>query len=300
MRARVRSLGIILTIIFVGLVFYAGFMLFQLPNEIVDAISNETRNQVEETLRIIDNKDLTIKEKLINAREELAKPGSRRSEKIQLAEEATYSTIRAVGLMLLSGLFLMILIFAASFKTSAETIVYLDKKDDAEDEQENAANNQYGLLESIQDQLHKQLDEAGTWNKEGFEGFIRMLCTSLQAGSGILYQAKETETKREIELLVGYAVVMPDSGTLVFEYGEGLAGQVAKTKLPLKVSNLPEDYMTISSGLGEATPPFLTVLPIQKDGKTKGVLEIATFQAIHENDFSLLENFCTKLSDKFE
>lgn len=301
MRARVRSLGIILTIIFVGLMFYAGFMLFQLPEKVVDAINIENNSQVEGIRRIVDNDKIPFRERLQEIEKRLAKQGMKRTEKIALAEQATSSTIQVVGLMVLSGLFLMILIFAASFKTSAETIVYLDKKEDELDDESDQKHNQKGLLEGIEEQLNQQLKAKNkSWGKDDFEGAIRLICTGLKAGAGILYEAKEKQKdKRKIELIAGYALVLPDSGTLVYEYGEGLAGQVAKTKQPLRVSNLPDGYMKVFSGLGEATPPFLTVFPVLKEGITQGVLEIATFQAINDKDFERLENFCLKLASKF-
>jgi signal transduction histidine kinase/DNA-binding response OmpR family regulator len=68
--------------------------------------------------------------------------------------------------------------------------------------------------------------------------------------------------------------------------GEGLVGQAAFEKQRLLVSNLPEDYIQIVSGLGQAPPRNLVVLPILFEGQVKAVIELAAFepfQAIHLN-----------------
>jgi signal transduction histidine kinase/DNA-binding response OmpR family regulator len=75
--------------------------------------------------------------------------------------------------------------------------------------------------------------------------------------------------------------------------GEGLVGQAAFEKQRLLVGNLPEDYIQIVSGLGQASPRNIVVLPILFEGQVKAVIELAAFepfQAIHLN-------FLDQLSD---
>jgi signal transduction histidine kinase/DNA-binding response OmpR family regulator len=68
--------------------------------------------------------------------------------------------------------------------------------------------------------------------------------------------------------------------------GEGIVGQAAFEKQRLLISNLPDDYIQIVSGLGQASPRNLVVLPILFEGQVKAVIELAAiepFQAIHLN-----------------
>ena len=75
--------------------------------------------------------------------------------------------------------------------------------------------------------------------------------------------------------------------------GEGLVGQAAFEKQRILVANLPDDYIQIVSGLGQASPRNIVLLPILFEGQVKAVIELASFepyQAIHLN-------FLDQLSD---
>ena len=69
-----------------------------------------------------------------------------------------------------------------------------------------------------------------------------------------------------------------------FGPGEGLVGQCALEKRILAVDDLPPDYVRIRSGIGEAPPRSLLVMPALFEGEVKGVLELASlpgFKPIH-------------------
>ena len=62
-----------------------------------------------------------------------------------------------------------------------------------------------------------------------------------------------------------------------FRLGEGLVGQCAQEKQRILLSEVPSDYVTINSGLGESTPLNIIVLPILFEGSVRAVLELASF-----------------------
>ncbi|MFI5619946.1 HAMP domain-containing protein [Streptomyces sp. NPDC051567] len=62
-----------------------------------------------------------------------------------------------------------------------------------------------------------------------------------------------------------------------FRPGEGLIGTVAEEKRTILVENTPPGYLKISSGLGEAPPAHVIVLPVLFEGKLLGVIELASF-----------------------
>src|SRR6202030_1543028 len=67
--------------------------------------------------------------------------------------------------------------------------------------------------------------------------------------------------------------------------GESLVGQCALEKKSILVTHAPHDYIHISSGLGEAPPLNIIVLPILFEGEVNAVIELAsftTFSAIHQ------------------
>ncbi|WP_051109879.1 response regulator [Massilia niastensis] len=68
--------------------------------------------------------------------------------------------------------------------------------------------------------------------------------------------------------------------------GEGVVGQAALEKERILIGSVPDDYVQIVSGLGQATPRNIVVLPILFKGQVKAVIELAAFepfQAIHLN-----------------
>ncbi|WP_338673305.1 HAMP domain-containing protein [Streptomyces sp. SCSIO 30461] len=71
----------------------------------------------------------------------------------------------------------------------------------------------------------------------------------------------------------GYTGAMPTS----FRPGETLIGTAAEEKRTIQVS-VPPGYLKISSGLGEAPPAYVIVLPVLFEGRTLGVIELASFQ----------------------
>ncbi|MFJ8650668.1 HAMP domain-containing protein [Streptomyces sp. NPDC093546] len=62
-----------------------------------------------------------------------------------------------------------------------------------------------------------------------------------------------------------------------FRPGETLIGTAAEEKRTIQV-NVPPGYLKISSGLGEASPAYVIVLPVVFEGKVLGVIELASFQ----------------------
>jgi HAMP domain-containing protein/signal transduction histidine kinase/CheY-like chemotaxis protein len=62
-----------------------------------------------------------------------------------------------------------------------------------------------------------------------------------------------------------------------FRLGEGLIGQCAREKETILLTRVPSDYIQINSGLGEAPPLNIIVLPVLFEGQIKAVIELASF-----------------------
>ena len=67
-----------------------------------------------------------------------------------------------------------------------------------------------------------------------------------------------------------------------FWLGEGLIGQCALEKKSILLTKVPSDYIQISSGLGEAPPLNIIVLPILFEGNVRAVIELASFHPFSE------------------
>jgi signal transduction histidine kinase/HAMP domain-containing protein/CheY-like chemotaxis protein len=82
-----------------------------------------------------------------------------------------------------------------------------------------------------------------------------------------------------------------DSGdaSAQFRFGEGLVGQCALEKKILSVDDLPAGYVRIRSGIGQAAPRSLLVVPVLFEGEVKGVIELASLQRFKPMHRTLLE-----------
>ncbi|MGA8807226.1 MAG: HAMP domain-containing protein, partial [Thermoanaerobaculia bacterium] len=74
-----------------------------------------------------------------------------------------------------------------------------------------------------------------------------------------------------------------------FRVGEGVVGQAAFEKQRILLQHAPDDYITINSGLGEAKPMQIVVLPIVFEGAVLAVIELASFMAFTDTYLSLLD-----------
>jgi len=80
-----------------------------------------------------------------------------------------------------------------------------------------------------------------------------------------------------LKLTSSYAYRERKSVSNRFLLGEGLVGQCALEKKPILLTKVPADYIAISSGLGEAPPLNIIVLPVLFEGEVKAVIELASF-----------------------
>jgi signal transduction histidine kinase/HAMP domain-containing protein/ActR/RegA family two-component response regulator len=108
------------------------------------------------------------------------------------------------------------------------------------------------------------------------------------AQHGTFFLADSADRTR-LRLIAGYGlredIDCPDQ----FRLGQSLIGQAAKTRKPIVVADLPDGYVRISSGLGDAPPANLIVLPIVADHQLLGVIEAASFSLFTQVQREFLE-----------
>ncbi|WP_084715230.1 HAMP domain-containing protein [Streptacidiphilus rugosus] len=74
-----------------------------------------------------------------------------------------------------------------------------------------------------------------------------------------------------------------------FHPGEGLVGQAAVEKKPILLRDAPPGYLKIASGLGEAAPVNVIVMPVLFEGRLLGVIELASFNAFTKISMDFLD-----------
>ncbi|MGN6552586.1 MAG: HAMP domain-containing protein [Verrucomicrobiota bacterium] len=83
---------------------------------------------------------------------------------------------------------------------------------------------------------------------------------------------------RYLKLLASYAFRNRKNMGNRFALGEGLIGQAALERERILITSAPEDYVEITSGLGQAPPTSIIVLPVLFEGQVKAVMELSSFE----------------------
>jgi CheY-like chemotaxis protein/signal transduction histidine kinase/HAMP domain-containing protein len=110
------------------------------------------------------------------------------------------------------------------------------------------------------------------------------------AHQGVFY-LMDTSGKEEpyLKLLASYAYRERKNIDNRFRLGEGLVGQCALEKDRILLTNVPENYIQITSGLGESKPNNIIVLPIVFEGMVKAVMELASFEKFSATHLAFLD-----------
>ncbi len=109
------------------------------------------------------------------------------------------------------------------------------------------------------------------------------LAPLVSAQHGVFYIAEGDAAAGEevrLKLLASYASRAREKVSKVFELGEGLVGQCALEKRKILVTCAPADYVRIGSGLGDAPPSSIIVLPVLYEGRVNAVIELASFSQL--------------------
>jgi signal transduction histidine kinase/HAMP domain-containing protein/CheY-like chemotaxis protein len=119
------------------------------------------------------------------------------------------------------------------------------------------------------------------------------------AQHGTFFLSEPVDGETHLRLIAGYGLRTDKSAPIQYRLGQSLIGQVARSKRSIVVANLPEGYVKISSGLGEAPPANLAVLPILFEDQVLGVIELASFTEFSQVQTDFLEQMTETLGVNF-
>jgi HAMP domain-containing protein/signal transduction histidine kinase/DNA-binding response OmpR family regulator len=115
------------------------------------------------------------------------------------------------------------------------------------------------------------------------------LAPLVSAHHAVMYTHDALADPPGLTLLASYAYDKPGDVAKRFGLGQGLVGQCAVEKQKILLTNVPADYVRVSSGLGSATPANVMVLPIVFEGHVKAVLELASFEQFNPTHQAFLD-----------
>jgi CheY-like chemotaxis protein/HAMP domain-containing protein len=117
------------------------------------------------------------------------------------------------------------------------------------------------------------------------ENILNHLVPSLRGQVGLFYLPDGDE----LVLTGTYAYTYRKSMSNRLKLGEGLVGQAAVEKKQIVLAKVPEDYLVISSGLGEVPPRHIVVTPILHEGELRGLLEVGSLEEMGSEELEIMQ-----------
>lgn len=171
-------------------------------------------------------------------------------------------------------------------------------------------------LVSLRDQMRKfSVEEAErNWAVQGLAKFVEILRANenttvladtiisnlvkyMRFNQGALYLINDDMKDAPwLEMAACYAYGRKKFIEKRIELGEGLIGQCALEKCTSYLTDIPENYIRITSGLGEALPTNILIIPLNFDGRIFGVIELAAFQRCHPYQISFVEKLAENIA----
>ncbi len=122
-----------------------------------------------------------------------------------------------------------------------------------------------------------------------YDQLLSYLVDYMQANQAGLYIVEEENDETFITLGASYAYNKKKYNDKRIEIGQGLVGQAYLERETVHLKEVPDNYITITSGLGKANPNHLLIVPFQVNDVVEALIEIAFFDAIDAYKIEFLE-----------
>ena len=119
---------------------------------------------------------------------------------------------------------------------------------------------------------------------------VKTLVKYLDANQAGFYVVTEEGDDRYIDLVSCYAYDRKKFEERRLEIGQGLLGQSYLENEYIHLTELPEEYINITSGLGDAPPDNLIIIPLKVNEEVEGFFEIASFKEFKEYQIAWLHD----------
>jgi len=111
----------------------------------------------------------------------------------------------------------------------------------------------------------------------------------VNAHQGVIYIVDYDEGQRYLKQLASYADVRDSAEPRRYRFGEGFVGECAVQRQRLLLARIPPDSVRLNSGLVEAQPRNVIVLPVLYEGEIKAVIELASLYEFTASHLAFLE-----------
>jgi PAS domain S-box-containing protein len=166
-----------------------------------------------------------------------------------------------------------------------------------------------------EEKQRKEEDERRQWVNEGLTKFadilrkdnedlqklsdniIKNLVKYLGANQGGLFILNDEDEENVVyELQSAFAFDRKKYKQKSFKPGESLVGTCAIEKEKIYITEIPQDYIEITSGLGDANPDSLLIVPLKHEEEVLGVIEIASFKELAQHEIEFVEKVAENIA----
>ena len=130
------------------------------------------------------------------------------------------------------------------------------------------------------------------------QNILNYVAKYIDAHIGTIYLLSADGEKLKLQGSYAYKKRKNLSGE--YSIGEGIIGQCALEKSSILLTDVPDDYIKINSGVGESKPLSILVTPLLYDGVLQGVIELGSFQEFSDVHMQFLEQISESIAIAFQ
>jgi methyl-accepting chemotaxis protein len=154
-----------------------------------------------------------------------------------------------------------------------------------------------------------------TWAADGLASFVEILrlhndhtetlCYQIISSlikyvkanqGGLFILETNQEGKKYLNLMASYAYERRKYLKKEIAIGEGLIGQAILEKAPIYMTDIPEEYVHIKSGLGHANPRCLFIMPLLLNNEAYGAIELASFNPFKSHEIEFIKKLAESIA----
>ncbi len=175
-------------------------------------------------------------------------------------------------------------------------------------------------IETMRSKLHdffeedKKKSHISNWSNKGLATFAEILrnntddlidlCDKMLSNlvkymeanqGGIFLLENDSEIGEHLALVSTYAWKRKKHLEKKFPTGEGIIGQAVLEKGTVYITDVPNDYVTLTSGLGDSNPGSILIVPIKVNEVIFGVIELAAFKEYEEYEIIMVEKIAESM-----
>jgi len=157
-------------------------------------------------------------------------------------------------------------------------------------------------------------EEKRTWQAEGLAKFSELLriynenmkdfgfhiisetVKYIEGNQGAIYLAAKEGEEEYLDMIGCYAYERRKLANRRILKGEGLVGQCMQEKDLIYITDVPEQYIKITSGLGHALPRHILIIPLISDEKMVGAMELASFKILEDYQIEFLKDLAKNIA----